>query len=296
MKRLLYSLLLLSAFNFNAGAQHYHHEVGLSAGVANYYGDLQTQTVPGYGFKPAGGVFYKFFMSPHVGIRLGANYAQITAADSLSNIPANRARNLSFATHIFEVNGGLELNLLPIDIDRMKVTPYIFGGIAAYYSNPFTTQQNGDKVYLRPLATEGQGLAQYPDRKEYSLVNVAFPIGGGFKFLIGNTLVVTTEVGLRYTSTDYLDDVSRSYVNLDTLQAFRGAQAANLSFRGDENPNWEGNYPNYKYQRGDPKRNDWYYYCTLNVAVYFSAIGNIKEYLQTKCPSFFPGKARNYYR
>lgn len=296
MKRLLFSLLVLSVFNVNAGAQHYHHEVGLTAGVANYYGDLQTLSVPSYGFKPAGGVSYKFFMSPHVGIRLGASFAQLTAADSLSNIPANRARNLSFATNMFEVHGGLELNLLPIDIDRMKVTPYIFGGVGLFYHNPYTTQANGDKVFLRPLSTEGQGLSQYPDRKEYSLVNVSFPIGGGLKFLIGQTLVVTTEVGLRYTATDYLDDVSRSYVNLDTLSAFRGAQAANLSFRGDEVANWEGNYPNYKYQRGDSKQNDWYYYCTLNVAVYFSAIGNFKQYLQTKCPSFFPSKTRNYYR
>lgn len=295
MKRLLFSLLIIASFNFNAGAQ-LHHEVGLTAGVANYYGDLQTLSVPSYGFKPMGGLSYKFFMSPHVGIRLGASFAQLTAADSLSNIPVNRARNLSFATNMFEVHGGLEFNLLPIDIDRMKVTPYVFGGIALFYSNPYTTQQNGDKVFLRPLSTEGQGLAQYPDRKEYKLVNVAFPIGGGLKFLVGNTLVITTEVGLRYCATDYLDDVSRSYVNLDTLSGFRGAQAANLSFRGDENPNWEGNYPNYKYQRGDSKQNDWYYYCGLNVSIYFSALGNIKEYMQTKCPSFFPGKARNYYR
>jgi hypothetical protein len=296
MKRLLYSLLVLSAFNFNAGAQHFHHEVGIQAGVANYYGDLQTLSVPSYGFKPQGGINYKFFMSPHVGIRLGASFAQLTAADSLSNIPANRARNLSFATNLFEVHGGLEVNLLPIDIDRMKVSPYVFGGLALFYYNPYTTASNGDKVFLRPLSTEGQGLAQYPDRKQYNLVNVSFPFGGGLKFLIGKTLVITTEVGLRYTATDYLDDVSRSYVNMDTLFEYRRGQAVNLSFRGNENPNWEGNYPSYKDQRGDPKQNDWYYFCGLNVAIYFSALGNIKEYIQTKCPSFFPGKARNYYR
>ena len=266
------------------------------AGVANYYGDLQTESVPSYGFKPMGGITYKYFMSPHVGLRLGATFAQLTAADSLSNIPANKSRNLSFATNIFEFHGGLELNLLPIDIDRMKVTPYIFGGLALFYYNPFTTAQNGDKVFLRPLSTEGQGIANYPDRKQYNLVNVAFPIGGGLKFLIGKTLMITTEVGLRYCATDYLDDVSRSYVNLDTLQAFRGARAAEMSFRGDEVAGWDGNYPNYKYQRGDPKANDWYYYAGINVAVYFSALGNLKEYMQTKCPSFFPSKAKGYYR
>src|SRR6478736_1943580 len=109
MKRLIYSLLLLPLFSLSASAQM-HHEVGLMAGVANYYGDLQTQSVPAYGFKPMGGITYKFFMSPHVGFRFGASFAQLTAADSLSNISANRARNLSFATNVFEVHGGLELN------------------------------------------------------------------------------------------------------------------------------------------------------------------------------------------
>jgi hypothetical protein len=295
MKRLIYSLLLISLFPFGAGAQM-HHEVGLMAGVANYYGDLQTQSVPSYGFKPMGGINYKFFMSPHLGIRLGASFCQLTAADSLSNIGVNRARNLSFATNLFEMHGGFELNLLPIDVDRMKVTPYVFGGLAIFYYNPYTTAQNGDKVFLRPLSTEGQGISNYPDRKEYKLVNVAFPIGGGLKFFIGKTLMITTEVGLRYCATDYLDDVSRSYVNLDTLSAFRGSMASEMSFRGDEVAGWDGNYPNYKYQRGDPKSNDWYYFAGINVAVYFSALGNIKEYMQTKCPSFFPQKSKNYYR
>ena len=273
-----------------------HHEIGLMAGVANYYGDLQTKAIPDYGFKPMGGIIYKYFLSPHVGLRFGASFCQLTAADSLSDIAVNKSRHLSFATNLFEMHGGLELNLLPIDVDRMKVTPYVFGGIAIFYSNPYTTADNGDKVFLRPLSTEGQDISNYPDRQQYNLVNVSFPVGGGLKFLIGKTLVVTTEVGLRYCSTDYLDDVSRSYVNLDTLSSFRGQQAATLSYRGDKVAGWDGAYPTYRGQRGDSKNNDWYYFAGLNVAVYFSALGNIKEYLQTKCPSFLQGRAKNYYR
>lgn len=295
MKRLIYTLLLVPSFSLLASAQM-HHEVGLSAGVANYYGDLQTETVPDYGFKPMGGISYKYFFSPHVGLRLGAAFTQLTAADSLSNIPANRARNLSFATNIFEFHGGLEINMLPIDIDRMKVSPYIFGGIGLFYYNPFTRAYNGDKVFLRPLGTEGQNIPNYPDRKEYKLVNVSFPFGGGLKFLIGKTFVVTTEVGLRYTTTDYLDDVSRSYVNLDTLQAFRGTQSVQLAYRGNELPGWDGNYPNYQYRRGDPKKNDWYYFAGITVGVYLKTLGNVASYIQTKCPAFFPAKTKNYYR
>ncbi len=264
-----------------------HHEIGLMAGVSNYYGDLQDQLFPSYGFKPNVGVFYKYFMHPRVGFRFGANYTRLTAADSLSDIQIKKDRNLRFETGLFEVHGAIELNLLGVDIDRAKVSPYIFAGIALFYYNPYTDDAVGHKVYLRPLSTEGQGIPTYPDRSQYSLVNVAFPIGGGMKFFVGKSLMITTEIGFRYTATDYLDDVSKSYVNLDTLMAYRSKQSVDLAFRGDERTSWDGQYPDYKFQRGDSKANDWYWFGGLSVAVYFEAFGNVKEYWQTKCPGLF---------
>ena len=285
MKRFLLSLAFL--LPLCAQAQQ-HHEIGLMAGVSNYYGDLQNKMFPNYGYKPMGGIVYKYFMSPHVGLRFGATYTSLTAADSLSDIQVKKDRNLRFGTNLFEVHGGLELNLLPIDVDRMKVTPYIFGGISVFYFNPYTDGPNQERVYLRPLSTEGQGLAQYPDRKEYSLVNAAFPFGGGLKFFVGKTLMITTELGFRYTTTDYLDDVSKSYVNMDTLFAYKGRQSVDLSYRGDEVKSWDGHYyPNYKYQRGDSKANDWYWFGGISVAIYFRAFGNVREYWQTHCPRAF---------
>lgn len=285
MKRILLSLALLLPMCTQA---QQHHEIGLMAGVANYYGDLQDKVFADYGYKPMGGIIYKYFFNPHLGIRFGASYAQITAADSLSGSQVKKDRNLSFGSSIFEVHGGLELNFLPIDIDRMKVSPYIFAGIGVFYYNPYATAPTGEKVYLRPLSTEGQGLPQYPDRKEYGPIGVSFPIGGGMKFLVGKTLVITTELGFRYTTTDYLDDVSKSYVNLDTLAAFKGAQAAQMSFRGDETKNWDGHYyPDYKYQRGDSKANDWYWFGGVSVSIYFRAFGNVGQYIQAHCPKMF---------
>ncbi len=266
---------------FGIQAQN-HHEIGVTAGIANYYGDLQTKMFPDNGYHPMGGILYKYFMSPRVGLRFGATYTQLSAADSNSNIPVNRTRNLSFATNLFEIHGGLELNLLPIEIYRMKVTPYVFGGIAGFYFNPYSTDPNGDKVYLRPLSTEGQGLPIYPDRKQYSLLNISFPVGGGMKFFIGQKLMVTTELGFRYTNTDYLDDVSKSYVDLDSLAAYKGKLASQMSYRGNDRYN-----PSYGNQRGDSKANDWYWYGNVSVTIYFRAFGNAKEYLKTRCPGFY---------
>jgi hypothetical protein len=265
-----------------------HHEIGLTVGVANYYGDLQPKFFASYGYQPMGGIVYKYFMSPHIGLRFGATYTNLSAADSLSDLPANRARNLSFATHLFELHGAVEINFLPIDIMRRKVTPYIFGGISVFYFNPYAMDNAGDKVFLRALSTEGQGLPMYPDRKQYSLVNMAFPFGGGLKFFIGKKIMLTGELGFRYTNTDYLDDVSKSYVNLDTLQKYKGKIAKQLSYRGNTVLGSDPNYnPSYGYQRGDSKSNDWYWYGNITATIYFRAFGNAKEYLKTKCPGFF---------
>jgi len=284
LKRILLSLALV--FPLCLQAQE-HHEIGLTVGVANYYGDLQPKLFPSYGYAPMVGIIYKYFMSPHFGIRLGASYTNLTAADSLSNIPVDKARNLSFATHLFEVHGALEFNFIPIEVLKHKVSPYIFGGISVFYFDPYAQDNNGDDVYLRPLSTEGEGLPMYPDRKEYSLVNAAFPFGGGFKFFIGQTIMLTGEIGWRYTNTDYLDDVSKSYVNLDTLQAYKGALAKQMSYRGNTVKGWDGNYPSYGFQRGDSKSNDWFWYANITATIYFRTFGNPKEYLKTKCPFLF---------
>jgi hypothetical protein len=265
-----------------------HHEIGVFAGVSNYYGDLQDKWFPSYGYKPNGGIIYKFFVHPRVGFRFGCNYSKLTAADSLSDIPVNKIRNLRFETSIFEAHAGIELNLLAVDWNRAKVSPYIFAGIGTFYTNPYTDGLKGEKVYLRPLSTEGEGLPMYPDRKPYSLVNVSFPMGGGMKFLIGKTLMVCTELGFRYTTTDYIDDVSRSYVNAKNLFDYRSQQAVDLSFRSDELHSGENTpYPDYGFQRGDSKRNDWFWFGGLSISLYLDAFGNVRDYWQAKCPRLF---------
>lgn len=298
MKRFILSIAL--ALPFLASAQN-HHEFGVSAGAANYYGDLQNKLYPNYGFKPMGGLIYKYFFNPNLGVRFGAAYTSITAADSLSDVEVRKARNLRFASNLFEIHGGFELNLFRIEKERTKFTPYIFGGLALFHFNPYTDGMRGERVYLRPLATEGQNIPVYPDRKEYKLTNIAFPIGGGLKVLVGKTFFISAESGFRYTNTDYLDDVSKSYVNLDVLKAYKGQQSVDLAFRGDEVNNvFSANeqvsasqstihnqqYPDYKYQRGDSKANDWYYFTNITVTVYLDAFGNVKKYWQSQCPAF----------
>lgn len=269
-----------------------HHEIGIKIGAANYYGDLQTEAIPwgrasSLTYKPSVGVLYKHFFNPHVGVRFEANYMRITAADSLSNNKANQLRNLNFTNDLVDLSGALEINFLPVDVHKFKVSPYVFVGIGAFYSNPFTLNNIGEKTFLRNLSTEGQGLPAYPDRKIYPTINPMIPFGGGIKFFVGETFVLSAEVSIRYTGSDYIDDVSRSYVNMDTLKAYRGDQSVELSYRGNRHKEWDGNYPNYEFQRGDHKMNDWYWTAGVTATIYFDAFGNIGTYIQTTCPRIF---------
>jgi hypothetical protein len=111
-----------------------HHEIGLAVGVANYYGDLQKNPVPDYGYKPMAGIVYKYFFNPRLGLRFGASFASITAADSMATSYVQRQRNLRFSSNIFELHGALEVNILPVDFNRSKISPYLFAGIGAFYA------------------------------------------------------------------------------------------------------------------------------------------------------------------
>ncbi|MBD0331427.1 MAG: hypothetical protein ICV66_02120, partial [Chitinophagaceae bacterium] len=88
-------------------------------------------------------------------------------------------------------------------------------------------------------------------------------------------------VGLRKLFTDYLDDVSTTYVDPNDLLAEKGQKAVDLSYRGDEVPGEftntgivypDSGYPTKDAQRGNPKAKDYYYFSGIHVI--FSFGGN----------------------
>jgi len=143
-------------------------EFGISAGAAHYFGDLNTNAKVNRP-KPAMGIFFRKQFTTYVGMRVAAHFAQLGYSDVYNTKNEyQRRRNLSFNTNIWELSLQGDFNFfkfIPGD-PYHAFTPYITlgAGIASY--DPYTYYQ-GQKVYLRPLGTEGQGYAQYPDRKPY---------------------------------------------------------------------------------------------------------------------------------
>jgi hypothetical protein len=152
-------------------------------------------------------------------------------------------------------------------MEDKKISPYLFGGVALFHFNPYAFDTLGNKVFLKPLSTEGQGLSAYPDRKEYKLTQFAIPFGGGIKFRVSSNVVLGYEIGLRKIFTDYLDDVSGRYIDPFVLAQERGLKAVEMSYRGGELKDGDPNYPVEGNPRGGSKFKDWYYFQGLTLTI-----------------------------
>jgi hypothetical protein len=259
MKFLFYSLLLIPALG---QAQRWH--LNITGGVSNYSGDLQAKA---YTFDQsffAFGVGAQYDITRNFSAISNINFMKIGASDQYNN--ANLVpRNLSFQSNIIEWNLLGEYSFM--DITQKKFSPFIFGGIAVFHFDPYAFDTAGQKVYLKPLSTEGEGLPQYPGQKPYNLTQFAIPFGGGIKFRVSESVVIAYEVGFRKTFTDYLDDVSTIYVDKTILQNAKGPLAVEMAYRANELKGGNQTYPASGTGRGGPVYKDMYYYTGIRVSI-----------------------------
>ncbi len=278
---LILSLFLLPLLSFSQ-----HSELGITLGISAYQGDLSPSTSrlnPGQ-INPMVGIFGKYNFNRFIVARAGFNYAILSAEDSKSTIEASKVRNLSFRSNIFEGNLMLEINILgyePYNLEK-PWSPYVFAGIALFHYNP-KAEYDGDWVELQPLGTEGQGLSAYPDRKPYNLNSFAIPMGGGIKFALSDTWNLGVEGGIRMTFTDYIDDVSMTYVEESLLLENDPLSAALANRSGEPIEAGRG--------RGNDKVSDWYAFLGVTLSRNFldnGLVGSRRRGRKSKtgCPTF----------
>ncbi|MEM6767355.1 MAG: DUF6089 family protein [Bacteroidota bacterium] len=280
MKRL--STIILSSLIFttflSAQPNRGYISVGLSAGLTNYKGDLSgivnslRYTRPGVGIEGA----YRFHS--HMGARLTFFQGWIASDDFRSNEELVRARNLRFRSPVTEFSAQLTFDLFPVERSyerRPTYSPFVFGGISVFSFNP-QGLLDGEWFDLKPLGTEGQFLPDpnnvYPET--YNLTQLSVPFGAGLRVAIARQWNVSVEAGIRMTFTDYLDDVSGFYPDLDELRA-QNPTAALLSDRSIRDPFTEGKQAGDI--RGNPNFNDWYAYSNITISFILDSV---------KCPAF----------
>ena len=121
-----------------------------------------------------------------------------------------------------------------------KFRPYGVIGIGVFHYNPrgeYTAPDGSTKmVDLQPLRTEGQGMSQYPDRKEYSLTQINIPYGVGIRYYFSDVVSASFELVNRKTFTDYIDDISKDYIPDADFDNYFGAGSATATIARPPGP------------------------------------------------------------
>lgn len=301
---LLSTLLFVKAFS-QTTENTAHYEVGITIGPSNFLGDLGGNQGRGTPFikdnniqmtKLTFGAFVSYHPSELLAFRFGLNTGSLEGDDAIIKPKggleeARKARNSNFKSKIIE--GLLMAEVYPttvLEYDQTdyyhKFRPYITGGIGAFHFNPMGKDPlTGDWVALRPLHTEGEGLPEYPARKEYKLTQLNIPLGIGVKYFISDNVNLSFEVIHRKTFTDYIDDVSTTYVDPSIFYAHMPLAQAQLAERMANKSGPVGS-PHYLpgSKRGTPTNKDSYYTAGFKLGV---RLGGDHLRNSTSCPVRF---------
>lgn len=252
-------------------------EFGINIGTSHYFGDIN----PRMSLKklyPAFGIYFLKQYTNYWGIRISGHYAKVGFSDKDSKNDFQKKRNLDFESNIWEFAATGEFNFfnfVPGD-PKYVFTPYISLGLGVFAFNPYT-YLNGNKEYLQPLGTEGQNIGYVgvdgKKRSPYKKFAYCIPLGAGMKFNVSNSVNLSFQISHRLTTTDYLDDVSTTYVGQNKFLS--DPIALSLQDRSGEVTTTpigvEGR------QRGWSKQKDQYIIGEIGISF------NIKRY---RCPSY----------
>ncbi len=189
-------------------------EFGFGVGAGHYFGDLNTRANLNRP-KVAATAFFRKNLGNYIAARVGLSFAQLGYSDIYNDHNKYmNSRNLSFNSRVWELTLQGDFNFFRFmpGNPEYSFTPYITFGAGVFSYDPYAYLQ-GEKIFLRPLGTEGQGSSLYPDRKPYGTTALCIPFGGGIKYSISDRINIGLEVLHRFTNTDYLDDVSKTYVD-----------------------------------------------------------------------------------
>lgn len=291
-------------------------EAGLNFGPTFFLGDLGGNAGYGTHFikdinleltKMMKGAFISAYPNDWLGIRVAAQYTYVEGRDNIINTAGvnelwRKQRNLDFKSNIWEIYGAIEL--LPTmmfnkyeDYDPL-FKPYGFIGVGIFHFDPkgSITNTDGTKTWykLHPLSTEGQGFPQYPEKKPYSLTQINIPMGLGIKTKISERVTLSPELLYRKTFTDYIDDVSTTYIDPNYFDANLSPENAAIARKihdktvGIVTPGVNRYEPGT--MRGQPKNMDAYFSFVLKLGIRLGdglSQDDRRAKRQTRCPHYY---------
>ncbi|GAA4001484.1 DUF6089 family protein [Hymenobacter fastidiosus] len=278
--------LALALVSTEASAQQFskrkqYNTVGVSLNAMNYFGDIVPKaSIPSLRFaatRPNIGVNFSHRFAPRVSARVALAYGRITGEDSKAadktdgDARFRYHRNMNFRNDIVELSAVGVFDLIANRnnyIKRPDFVPYVFAGVAVFHHNPKGLIGNnapsgldkGSYVKLQSLETEGVS---------YNLTQVSLPFGGGVRYKLNRSFDIGLEIGWRKTFTDYLDDVSQTYLSDTELGATNSAKyyfGKGITRTDDITPSTP--YTNFNAagsMRGKGNEKDWYIVTGVNL-------------------------------
>jgi hypothetical protein len=280
-------------------------QVYFGTGASGFMGDLGgadregSQGIRDFDFKavrPATLLGYRYFISRPIAVSGSLAFGYVYGDDFFTNEHFRQNRNLHFRSPILELSARGEYYFWELQRfgDRYRVQKgfrgmigyniraYVFAGIGGFYFEP-QARFEASKVdlqkfnmlpddipadgwyNLRQLRTEGQGY--FPTREPYKPIAMVIPFGIGANITLTYRTTIGIEYGFRKTFTDYIDDVSTTYVDFRIFQNLfpDDPQKAFLA-EYFSNPNKEAAHTAPGYQRGNPHNDDAYMFLFISLS------------------------------
>ncbi len=295
------------------GSEKANVEIGLNFGPTFFLGDLGGHRGIGTTFikdvnlpvtKFMKGLFLTVYPNNWLGFRFAAQLTYVEGSDKLIKTNGidetyRKDRNLDFRSNISEAYTAIEffpLSLLNLGNDDYisAIRPYVFAGVGVFHFNPMgsLTDANGNVTwhYLQPLHTEGEGFKEYPNRPNYKLTQLNIPIGAGIKYLLTDNVNVGVEFLYRKTFTDYIDDISTTYINHDLFNKYLSPADANIAIQINDKSFGNGiTRTDPGEQRGNSKNKDAYFSLALKLGIRISGGNDYDKQAAKKirCPARF---------
>lgn len=269
------------------------YEIVGGLGTATFMGDLgggkdASHFISDFDFtsqRPLMSLGFRYKLLEPLAAKASISYGWVSGSDANSDNIYRLDRNLSFRSPIVEFGTQIEFSIIkePVthrysltrgrkfSLKYITLNTYVFTGLAGFWFNPKGLDDGpggtGNWVALQPLGTEGQGLME--GREKYSRIQLSIPLGLGVKYALTRDISVGAEFGARYTFTDYIDDVSSTFIDNAWLASV-DPLAARMADKSIQTNDETDPLPNIIYggssQRGESKYNDFYFFSMVTIS------------------------------
>ena len=213
-------------------------EAGILGGMSAYKGDLNTDRLY-YKVYPVAGMILRINHSDRISTRANISWTVLRGSDrsiyqpffNILENPAHPRIYYEFETTTYELSFQGEFNILPFRKDdaSTRFAPYIYAGLGGILFEAEPMELDSRTSSISP--TNGDHWHDNDDQN-YNNLALAGLAGIGFKVNFTSKLSGGIEIGMRLTTTDYLDEVSH---------------------------------------KGDPDDNDWYSYTNFTITYGFGS-------------------------